>query len=108
MDIIGRSYTLITSGNERLRAGIIGILRVSGNLKGLCQRQQNTLFLTEAVISNNYNSIFFLQLQYAFVKDCLTYDTSHGNVRTTENTFELQLCNSVVIIFYLDVFTACH
>ena len=55
MDIIGRSYTLITSGNERLRAGIIGILRVSGNLKGLCQRQQNTLFLTEAVISNDYN-----------------------------------------------------
>ena len=52
--------------------------------------------------------IFFLQLQYAFVKDCLTYDTSHGNVRTMENTFELQLCNSVVIIFYLDVFTACH
>ena len=35
MDIIGRRYMLITSGNERLRAGIIGILRVSGNLKGL-------------------------------------------------------------------------
>ena len=102
MGIIGRSYTLITSGNEKVKGWY------NRNLKGLCQRQQNTLFLTEAVISNNYNSIFFLQLQYAFVKDCLTYDTLHGNVRTVENTFELQLCNSVVIIFYLDVFTACH
>ena len=57
MGIIGRSYTLITSGNERLRAGIIGILRVSakGNKTHFFSQRQSSVIIIIQFFFCNYN-----------------------------------------------------